>query len=86
MPTKCWVRIYGMRKRGSKPFRLIALRIRALWDGIHPIGQGSTGHVNAKHTGHKSKALDRYKHLFPQLREETVQLIDSEVKIPKKKD
>lgn len=41
--------------------------------------------VIAKHTGHKSKALERYKHLFPALREQTAQLIDSEVKIPKKK-
>src|SRR5207244_7233604 len=31
--------------------------------------------VIAKHTGHKSKALERYKHLFPQLRKQTVQLI-----------
>lgn len=50
------------------------------------LGKGVPDNVIAKHTGHKSKALDRYKHLFPQLREETVQLIDSEVKIPKKKD
>jgi hypothetical protein len=30
-------------------------------------------------------AQERYKHLFPELRQQTVQLIDKEVKIPKKK-
>jgi integrase len=50
------------------------------------LGKGVPDNVIAKHTGHKSKALERYKHLFPQLRQQTVQLIDSEVKIPKKKN
>jgi regulator of sigma D len=49
------------------------------------LGQGVPDNVIAKHTGHKSKELERYKHLFPQLRQQTVQLIDKEVKIPKKK-
>jgi integrase len=49
------------------------------------LGKGVPDNVIAKHTGHKSKALERYKHLFPALREQTAQLIDSEVKIPKKK-
>ncbi|MCU1259352.1 MAG: rci, partial [Bryobacterales bacterium] len=50
------------------------------------LGQGVPDNIIAKHTGHKSKALDRYKHLFPQLRDQTAQLIDKEVKIPKKKN
>ena len=49
------------------------------------LGQGVPDNVIAKHTGHKSKELERYKHLFPELRQQTVQLIDKEVKIPTKK-
>jgi len=49
------------------------------------LGQGVPDNVIAKHTGHKRKELERYKHLFPELRQQTVQLIDKEVKIPKKK-
>ncbi len=48
------------------------------------LGKGVPDNVIAKHTGHKSKELERYKHLFPQLRQQTVQLIDSEVKVAKK--
>jgi integrase len=50
------------------------------------LGKGVPDNIIAKHTGHKSKALERYKHLFPELRQQTVQLIDNEVKIPKKKN
>jgi len=49
------------------------------------LGEGVPDNVIAKHTGHKSKELERYKHLFPELRQQTVQLIDKEVKIPQKK-
>jgi regulator of sigma D len=45
------------------------------------LGKGVPDNIIAKHTGHRSKALERYKHLFPQLRQQTVQLIDSDVKI-----
>jgi integrase len=45
------------------------------------LGKGVPDNIIAKHTGHRSKALERYKHLFPQLRQQTVQLIDSEVRI-----
>jgi integrase len=50
------------------------------------LGKGVPDNIIAKHTGHRSKALERYKHLFPALRQQTVQLIDSEVKVSKTKD
>jgi len=49
------------------------------------LAKGVPDNIIAKHTGHKSKALERYKHLFPELRQQTVQLIDSEVKVPEEK-
>ena len=45
------------------------------------LGQGVPDSVIAKHTGHKSKELERYTHLFPELRQQTVQLIDKGVAI-----
>jgi integrase len=45
------------------------------------LAKGVPDNIIAKHTGHKSKALERYKHLFPDLRHQTVQLIDGEVKL-----
>jgi len=45
------------------------------------LAKGVPDNIIAKHTGHKSKALERYKHLFPQIRHQTVQLIDNEVKL-----
>jgi integrase len=88
---------WDLGKRFRRVCRLIGVRsgtIGEMGPRIHDwrhfsasvlLGQGVPDNVIAKHTGHKSKELERYKHLFPQLRQQTVQLIDKEVKIPKKK-
>jgi integrase len=88
---------WDLGKRFRRVCRLIGIRsgtIGEVGPRIHDwrhfsasvlLGQGVPDNVIAKHTGHKSKELERYKHLFPELRQQTVQLIDKEVKIPKKK-
>ena len=88
---------WDLGKRFRRICRLIGIRSGSIGEvgpRIHDwrhfsasilLGKGVPDNVIAKHTGHKSKELERYKHLFPQLRQQTVQLIDSEVKVPKKK-